>query len=531
MAALKIWNGRDPNFPNTSSDKPWCVPRKGTTEHAEVKEIMRTGKLPGAAVEEPKPKAKRKFRIVPGEDKRVVKVKKFLTTKVRNIKGKKEAQYEVEGAKCYKQEVEARKEYKTWEDALAPSLQITARKLNQSTRDLMEDPENEGIFSPPDSIKHPKCKDKWKFDTLVQSVKTGVRDKEEAEKPVVPKTIKIKRKPVIVEEKKGPADESVLVEFLKLYEAEAPKTVKENYSSLAFLQDIYWAHLIKKYQNNCYVITEEPTKLPFGTVIDNISVGLDITTTSRKSVKMPSLVRIDEIGKVIRKCLEDGVKIIVIPLSVPGHANMLLYRAVDNTLDRFEPQYPGLKRDTTSPYAKVDGIVEKILDKWKKSKYVPLTATYKKASDLCPNPKGFQAHEIDQFEALFGKGGPGFCGMWSLFFAETALKFPNIPSDRIYQKGVEELRKKGNIGFYNHIANYTNEVEKGIANILGKDFTFGSLNNKKRTKGNKAVINEAIREVLNWWEGYQKKILRNNEGVEKIEGGCVRYVRHGKDCV
>ena len=538
MAALKIWNGRDPAHPNGKADKPWCVPRKGTPEHAEVKEIMRTGKLPSAAAATPTPK--RRFKLVPGEDANVVKVKKFLTKKVRGIKGKKEVAGEVEGAKCFKGRTEVAKK----EGAYVKGLTEEQKNVYDEAKAYEKYAANPVIMERiPNDIrkKDVECQKLWVQSELFEAGKRGVAEDEEDRRRLPkpePPAIKIKRKrrepeaPAALPESDvlTPQNEQnvqLMSEFLKLYEAEAPKEIESEYSALAFLQYIHWAYLIKKYKNNCYVLTYDKRQKIDDRYL-SYTVGLDISTA--RSVKKPSEAMLEEIGEIIQKCIKDGVKLVVMPLGLPNHANLLIYRAKDNSFERFEPHgsaYRGRKGEALDD--KVNDVVRKVVNALAKGKYIPANPIYRDAAEVCPNPKGFQSVENEQFREYFGKMTGGFCGMWSAFFAEMALKYPDITSAELYQKAMDELKNKGPRGFYNHIANYTKDVSAAIGRFLGEDFSFADF--RRRTPAQQRKNTANIDKVYDWWKNYVRKIIKNNQGVEKIEGGCIRLVRHGKDCV
>lgn len=123
------------------------------------------------------------------------------------------------------------------------------------------------------------------------------------------------------------------------------------------------------------------------------------------------------------------------------HANMLLYDRVTNTVELFEPHGVCIN----SIYAESNKILNDALHYFFKNNKL---ATYVGVS--CPfiGPQGSEECDIE--------GSSGFCGMWSIWFADLKLSyassFPNMDSYLLLEKAMEHL---DSIGYTKFIYGYS----------------------------------------------------------------------------
>jgi hypothetical protein len=448
MPALKIWNGRNPDFPNADESRAWCVPRKGTKEHAEVKEIMRTGELSSG-----------KKVVIPDEPKPAPIPKPKPQPKPAPIP-KPKPQPKPAPAPA---------------PAPEPEPKPIRRKIN-----------------------------------FVVKPKPAPPAPEPAPEPIED-------------------DDTNIEKWLKLYDEVATAKQKNDYKPSDIMANIFWYYLLDKYKNNCYVISnfKEPTteKDPkYKTsgkkrALFETNIGITLYNFPKYTLAMPTSEVIKETGELIKECLDRGVKLIVMPLNLPGHANMLIYRAKDNSFERFEPHGRATVGRTNND--KVNDIVKKIIKIIEKNGDVPNGVKYYDAADVCPLVSGFQSMENTQYRQAFGGKPQGFCSLWSLFFAEMALKYPNLASDEIVAKAIVELKKKGPTGFFNHIANYTKYVEEGIGKIMDKPSTYRALKT-----GKKEAREKIYNEIVDWWYNYIRDVIRKNKANVELSGGCIQYLSH-----
>jgi hypothetical protein len=166
---------------------------------------------------------------------------------------------------------------------------------------------------------------------------------------------------------------------------------------------------------------------------------------------------IDKFLNDIKLCLETGEKLMIIPLRLKSHLNMLFIKAKTREIIRFEP-HGSVYRD--GPTLEEDDKINKFLEELtsKINKYLELAPTrafkYVTPYNSCPRKvgqtfyKGFQA--FDYSEKIFKNGevdptesaeGQGFCLLWSWFFAECVINNPDIPIKKLYIEAHKSLKE------------------------------------------------------------------------------------------
>jgi hypothetical protein len=179
--------------------------------------------------------------------------------------------------------------------------------------------------------------------------------------------------------------------------------------------------------------------------------------------------------KNLKLCLETGEQIIVIPLQIPGHLNMLIIKVATREIIRFEPH--GAKYDLaevdTNTNQFLENLVKEInvylnLNKSKAFKYVDPTK-------LCPyyKPKltwtfyeGFQSVESTNMEKA-GKEGSGFCQLWGWFFAECVINNPELPIKEVYNEAYYAL-KEDEMNFATVIRGYFFSINEELKKMRKK---------------------------------------------------------------
>jgi len=169
----------------------------------------------------------------------------------------------------------------------------------------------------------------------------------------------------------------------------------------------------------------------------------------------------------LKKCIDRGVSVICIDLSLEfgasysGHANILIYRPFERTVERFEPHgatYGNSQKEDNSINSQLAELFEEKLNSYTDGevRFVP-------PNEICPMKKGFQSLE-GQIRKLKIEGG-GFCVMWSLFVMEMVLNNPNKSTLQIIEK-VMDITKKDPQYLSNIIRGYVVGVEKLLDETL-----------------------------------------------------------------
>jgi hypothetical protein len=155
----------------------------------------------------------------------------------------------------------------------------------------------------------------------------------------------------------------------------------------------------------------------------------------------------DKFLKNLKLCLETGEQIIIVPLRIPGHLNMLIVKVSTREIIRFEPH--GSVFSNVPEDNKTNTFLEKLTVEL--NDYLNLADnrkfTYVKPSKLCPNYNAnLSNYKIPGFQSMeayreLGKGeGGGFCQLWSWFFAECVIQNPEMDVKEVYKEAFNALK-------------------------------------------------------------------------------------------
>lgn len=153
-----------------------------------------------------------------------------------------------------------------------------------------------------------------------------------------------------------------------------------------------------------------------------------------------------------KKCINQrDIRFIIIPLGIEiaegNHANYLIFDKKTYEIERFEPY------GSSSPFKfNYNG---KLLDNVLTYKFSEIDNTIKYIGPDKYLPKiGFQY--FDAYETRTKKiGDPGgFCALWSIWYVDMRLKYPDVDRTTLVKKLLKEIKLK-NISFKNLIRNYS----------------------------------------------------------------------------
>jgi hypothetical protein len=242
------------------------------------------------------------------------------------------------------------------------------------------------------------------------------------------------------------------------------------------IANMFLLYLAKKYKSPCSV---------------NKNVN-ELNISTNPDSKYNSHNYINNMTETIADCIEKNPKmftmLVTLVINIRGkeslHANLLIYRSKDRTFELFEPNgelmYEMHKDQMNIINERLNyfmNVLNNVLEKRHVEKII-----FKPNKDVCPYFFGFQS-----LEALYGSQkydieGPGYCLVWSLFFAELMLKNPDIPSDVLFSTVYKKINRPGG-GLYlkNMIRGYTNiiyeKLEKYFKLVTDKTLTIPELNN------------------------------------------------------
>ena len=160
----------------------------------------------------------------------------------------------------------------------------------------------------------------------------------------------------------------------------------------------------------------------------------------------------DNFADNFNKCIsKKEVRFVIIPLGIElesgSHANYMLFDKKTYELERFEPYGSDPPYKFNYDIGSLDSILEfKFMEINKNIKYISTTKYLPKI--------GFQYYDV--YESKTGKiGDPGgFCALWSIWYIDNRLKYPEINRKSLIKKLLKEIKSK-KISFKNLIRNYS----------------------------------------------------------------------------
>jgi hypothetical protein len=238
-----------------------------------------------------------------------------------------------------------------------------------------------------------------------------------------------------------------MLNLINNYELEGKKYQEKgiNFSknNSVVLHNLLYMHLIEKYGSECYV----PGRRIYNNSNYTHFAGLVLSPSfANAETKKHIYNQIKLILNCIKRIQSTTKEIILIPLSIvadsQGHSNILIYRKSLNVIEHFEPH--GASVMGGGPIfmdylnKKVHDILKTIVNKMNtinnenNHAYYQNNLTYIPPYDVCPNTMGLQLLEnkvhLISNEAK-EREGPGFCVIWSFFWAEMVLLNPLVPTD------------------------------------------------------------------------------------------------------
>jgi len=279
---------------------------------------------------------------------------------------------------------------------------------------------------------------------------------------------------------------SRIEEKVKILEDVGRKKGAVSYDAAEIIANVAFVNLMLKYNAKCIIANVEK---PLG-----LDVGININAVKGVHDYYKTTLGINNLGPSLKNCIDRGVQLIVIPLSLQfsksktaaGHANMLVYRPFQRIIERFEPhgrQYGSSDKDNASINAQLKQLFEEDLNRW----VGPIR--FRDPDDICPSGKGFQALE-NQLGQIKSEGG-GFCSMWSLFLAEMTMLNPTKSTKEILDE-VFDITKRDPQYLKSVIRGYVVEVEKGL------DLLLKGINSPGFRFGERAEFVAKIPDLTKW---------------------------------
>lgn len=199
--------------------------------------------------------------------------------------------------------------------------------------------------------------------------------------------------------------------------------------------------------------------------------------------------------KNLKLCLETGEELILIPLRMPSHLNMLIIKVPTREIIRYEPHGPftqtkdNLNKETNTFLYELTEDINTELNLVDSKKFI-----YHPPTNICPLRekeadgrqkyiRGFQSYD-DLLPIKKISDTMGYCQLWSWFFAECIIQNPRMDIKEVYKEAYNFLKTKSTEykfviirGYYAYI----NEELKKISETL-------SLKRGKRERTNERLL-------------------------------------------
>jgi len=243
------------------------------------------------------------------------------------------------------------------------------------------------------------------------------------------------------------------------------KTQKDpHYNSRNTIARIIYIRLSQMYKSNCVVFKK-------GSISWESELTLDVTIEKNSVTIKHVYFTASELATYIRACMNNNVKVIVIHISIgiymagkvrSGHANILIFRVNEKTIERYEPHgsQSGLGDNVSED---IDAYLTKLFGEKDFTDVVGKIA-YKDPSAICPKLDGLQAIENKSKNAIKEKE-PGYCALWSLFFMEMVLMNQEMSSRDINKAIFDYTREQPDI-VLNVIRGYVIYAENLIDDVI-----------------------------------------------------------------
>jgi ankyrin repeat protein len=256
-------------------------------------------------------------------------------------------------------------------------------------------------------------------------------------------------------------------------------------------------YLLKKHKNACSTLTKDFIE---NTSLCNYYKSIGIIMSNRCEFLNFEIVwvqyklhLIQQFDEHVLNCLKNSDKRFIIfavgiELREGSHANYLIYDKKQNEVERFESHgYSVIGLNYNGEL--LDNLLEK------KFKSIIPGIIYVRPQDYLPKI-GFQLVDVTEKNKVIGDPG-GYCALWSIWYTDMRLSYPDLPRSKLVNKLFIIMRKK-NISFKNMIRNYT----INIINIRDKIFNKANIdindwmNESYTEKQFNTIIDEIKNEII-----------------------------------
>jgi hypothetical protein len=312
----------------------------------------------------------------------------------------------------------------------------------------------------------------------------------------------------------------------------SPLKVWELYTANPIFTNIGYYYVLQKHNNDCIIITplnlmdlEKKDKaiklyIRLNNLTDSVEIKFPILEANLEDER--------DYFEAVKKCKDNFV---ALPISIKmsgtktsGHANMIIINKKLKKAYRFEPHG---SQTRVSGYANLFEEMDTQLEKiFKKYDY-----EYERSSTICPR-RGFQSLEGDA--DYKGLDESGYCQMWSLFFLDLVLTYPNKDMDELVNKSLLVLEKEPT-KLKEFIRNYTSKFLAILEELLDK-LSEGQtpyfkkkmaefMTDKKNIENSSNSVWDRVIDLINEMTIEQASIVKPNNIIDTTMSGGNRFSR------
>jgi hypothetical protein len=199
--------------------------------------------------------------------------------------------------------------------------------------------------------------------------------------------------------------QDVLYEEAKFFDQKSTTYIR--YNATGEFSNYAFKVITKLFGNKCSILTYKRN--------DGFDYGIKFEYVDISKDKKIYLLNLGLIIPQVARCLNSGSSIVILPVSLPMHKNLLLYFKETNTFEYFEPHkdYRAERYD----FNDVKEWVVKLVNQLVSFKLIPEEPTIIWPAELCY--AGIQNFEknLERF---------GLCQVWSFIYLYFRLKYPDI---------------------------------------------------------------------------------------------------------
>jgi hypothetical protein len=192
-------------------------------------------------------------------------------------------------------------------------------------------------------------------------------------------------------------------------------------------------------------------------------------------IEYPGKVSISNFKKMLLKAKRSGKRFTIIPLifrwsckyEFNGHANILIFDFKNNIVERFEP-YGYIATFTELEENVSNGFNTKFASMIKSLK---LGLEYKDNKQLIKKgPQLIEENQVERYKSVLEKktDPEGFCGAWSLWYADLRLTNTNKNSKELIESAIKIIKDGKGFKLRQFIRNYSKFIVKERVNFLKK---------------------------------------------------------------